>query len=119
MTAMRMATNEPVRGGKIPPMNAANSYQTATPEQLQAAGIQHIALNNNQAPRNSKLSPTYGLARNDDGMGYGRSAAQNPSSLSPYHQQILSGGNKAIPPIQSVQVRSNSASFKCVFNQNY
>lgn len=103
MTAMRMATNDGGRGGKIAPMNASNSYQTATPEQLQAAGIQHVALNS-QAARNSKLTPSYGLStRPDESQGFGRSAVNGTSNLSPYHQQLLSGGNKSGPPIQSVQ----------------
>lgn len=51
MTALRMAQSEPIQASTVGQksaiyVNPASSYQTATPQQLEAAGIQPIIVPN-------------------------------------------------------------------------
>lgn len=128
---MRMATsNEGPRGyasslnssQKFPAVNPASSYQTATPQQLQAAGIQPVVLNDRQMKsrlqkQNSQPLLGAGLSQFEDNNYYTRGSIQSQSSgytsqsqqqhnLSPYHQQILSGGNSKPLGMQTAQVSS-------------
>lgn len=57
MTAMRVAHDDPSKAGSGPSdnqgsfRNPASSYQTATPQQLRAAGIQPVVMNDRNLPR--------------------------------------------------------------------
>lgn len=132
MTAMRVATTSDaprgyannVNSSKFPAVNPASSYQTATPQQLQAAGIQASVVSDRQQikPRVQKQNiQPYGAQVEENfygrpnpttsGLGYSSSQQQQQSTLSPYHQQLLVG-NKGV---QNVQVILSTSSFSTQF----
>lgn len=116
MTAMRMATtDESSSRPYVPQRNTsasiASSYQTATPEQLQAAGIAPVVINDRSfRSRGARPAPQQQQQQQPQMSGYGPSFAQRTSGgpaqsqsqgLSPYHQQLLParrGGANPNPP---------------------
>lgn len=84
MTAMRMAQNS---GGEVAPTvsgpvvhNASSSYQTANPQQLRAAGIQPVVINdrharNRPAARSLQLAGQFSAEQYNSGSFSG---ARNP-----------------------------------------
>jgi hypothetical protein len=87
MTAMRMAQSDQAKTISHAPYNPATSYQTATPQQLQAAGITPIVINDrSRALRGFRghVDETVSLRNNVYNAG-----RPQLSQLSPYHQQIL------------------------------
>lgn len=118
MTAMRVATTSDaprgfaannINSSKFPPVNPASSYQTATPQQLQAAGIQASVVSDRQMKPRAQKQPQYGEENfynrpspSTSGLGYSSSQQQQQSTLSPYHQQLLVG-NKGVQNVQSVK----------------
>lgn len=90
MTAMRMAQSDQAKTVSQAHYNPATSYQTATPQQLQAAGITPIVINDRSRPlRNFRGSSIHGeesISVRNNLFSSGRSQL---SQLSPYHQQIL------------------------------
>lgn len=121
MTAMRMAQNneppKPVVSNSIS-NNPASSYQTATPQQLQAAGIQPVIINDRTTTNVRQTRPTAtrstvvgiqnisALNGNLRSEIVGRGSSLN--ELSPYHQQLFSRNNanasSSISTAQQVQV---------------
>jgi hypothetical protein len=119
MTAMRVATTSDAPRGyannlntsKFPAVNPASSYQTATPQQLQAAGIQASVVSDRQQtkPRVQKQNVQYGGQPEENfytranpastNLGYSSSQQQQQTTLSPYHQQLLVG-NKGVQNVQ-------------------
>jgi hypothetical protein len=93
MTAMRMAQSNDV-DHPLPSKSYQNSYQTATPQQLQAAGIAPVVLNNRANPtsrypvahhqqqqQSSQVTSSHSVNR--------APAHDNITQLSPYHRQLL------------------------------
>ncbi len=109
MTAMRMAqNNEPLSAiNHSNSANPASTYQTATPQQLQAAGIQPVVINDrnpsNIQPRpigrpaataSASLTSSTNIASAFSGASrYELNGRQDQNDLSPYHQQLLSRGS--------------------------
>jgi len=69
MTALRMAQSDTIQATNVGPktaiyVNPASSYQTATPQQLEAAGIQPVIVQNASRsqgiPRMSRDRDTHG-----------------------------------------------------------
>ncbi len=104
MTAMRMATtNEPtsrnyasnMNTSKFPPVNPASSYQTATPQQLQAAGIQPVVINDRQQQfakqrlqkQNSQPLFGAGLSHIEESNYYNRPSPSTGSGMGMMQQQ--------------------------------
>lgn len=146
MTAMRVAHDSDSPNPGINPRdvsnagpyrNPASSYQTATPQQLQAAGIAPVVINERPALRQQKpatqgsytsypygeqdlvgqnrpysYDEARGPATNGNTSSYAKasSTAGATPALSAYHQQILP--NRGGPQINSVEV---SYSFLCVW----
>lgn len=90
MTAARMAQSGDQSRGHFNP-NPATSYQTANPQQLQAAGITPVVINDRS--RNVRLfrgSSTSSIEGDQmSKRAYDVVARGSSTQLSPYHQQIL------------------------------
>jgi phospholipase C len=111
MTAMRMAQNNEPPTPVNNTANPASTYQTATPQQLQAAGIQPVVINDRTTtsirPNNRPAGRSTLIVQNITPLNnFSRNEFTNRSAineLSPYHQQLLSRNNptassSSIPP---------------------
>jgi hypothetical protein len=91
MTAMRMAQSNDV-DHPVPSksyQNPTNSYQTATPQQLQAAGIAPVVLNNRVNPP-SRYPASHHQQPSSQADSINRAPSHdNITQLSPYHRQLL------------------------------
>ena len=92
MTAARMAqSGEQIRvhGNH----NPATSYQTATPQQLQAAGITPVVINDRLRPIGRTIRGNSFSSEVRDGSSLrtynGHNSSLHANQLSAYHQQIL------------------------------
>lgn len=108
MTAMRMAqtTERSMPNNRITSMDPS-SYQTATPEQLQAAGIPPIVINDRVPDRRVMMQRQLSQPLDDRFHSNGYVSSRSPvyanqqNGLSVYHQQLL---GTRIPPVRTVEV---------------
>lgn len=94
MTAMRMAQtggDAPVQGNNH---NISSSYQTATPQQLQAAGIQPIVINDRQNSARVRSARPTGPLPSTQFNNYPSGSMGNP----PNHAEFGSYNNTHGPP---------------------